>query len=73
MSLPEIMVDAATREYDDEQFWEWIESGIDAGWIASPDCMTHNAVPMRAAEEDEFDDGFDPCIIVARVWKDGNE
>ena len=57
------------QEYDDERFEEWLRTGVEAGWIAYPDCQTHNPTPMTEAEDQEFEDGFDPCIIVARVWK----
>lgn len=73
MSLPEVTVDAAAREFEDLCFWDWLDTGIAAGWIARPDCQTHNGVPLRAAEEQEFEDGYDPCIIVMRLWKDGHE
>ena len=73
MTLPEVMVDDASREFEDMCFRDWLHTGVTAGWIAMPDCMTHNAVPMRTPEEEEFEDGFDPCIIVMRLWKDGYE
>jgi hypothetical protein len=63
---------AATLDYiEQEMFAEWIEHGVKAGWIAEPNCMTHNPVPLRPREETEFEDGYDPCIIAIRVWRDG--
>lgn len=62
-------IEAELRE--DEEFARWLEEGMRRRWIAAPDCSTHNGIPMREGEEQDFDDGGDPCIIVARVWRDG--
>lgn len=49
---------------------EWFDIGIAAGWISVPVCETHEVVPMSKWEAEEFDDGYDPCIVVARVYTD---
>lgn len=56
-----------------DKYLDWLHYGIKAGWIAKPECETHEGVPMRDWEVAEFDEGNDPCILVARVWMDGYE
>lgn len=56
---------------EDEMFLDWIRVGVAAGWISEPDCETHHGTPMRDWEEYAFDLGRDPCIVVARIWRDG--
>ena len=58
---------------DFENYLDWLKFGIDAGWIARPECSTHESLPLRDWEAQEFEDGYDPCILAARVWMDGNE
>lgn len=70
---PDITYEDIAREYEDEQFLAWIDRGLAAGWISDPVCETHNGVPMREWEESEFEEGFDPCIAVIRLWHDGME
>lgn len=70
---PEISFEDVAREYEDEQFLAWVDQGLSAGWLSEPVCMTHDTVPLRPWEEDEFDEGLDPCVLVARVWRDGLE
>jgi hypothetical protein len=68
---PEIDPAQIAEDYEQQQFEEWLQRGLDAKWIAMPDCATHNATPLRAWEEHQFEEGYDPCIIVARLWRDG--
>lgn len=69
MSHPEITEEAIAAEYDEQQFLDWWEAGIKAGWVSDGVCMTHNSVPMTAEEEAEFEDGYDPCIGIIRIWR----
>jgi len=57
--------------YEQEQFEDWLKVGIEAKWISVPDCTTHNGFPMRDWEEDQFEQGYDPCIVATRIWRDG--
>lgn len=69
----EITPEAIAYEYEIQQFLDWVDAGIDAGWVSPAGCMTHNALPLREWEEESIEDGNDPCILVMRVWKDGYE
>ncbi len=47
---------------------EWIMYGMERGWIGPRVCATHDGLPMTEEEESEFDEGYDPCIPVYRIY-----
>lgn len=49
---------------------EWIELGVKNKFCSKPICNTHEGPPMSEEELNEFDEGFDPCIHVIRVYSD---
>ena len=53
---------------DDIEFTEWMEFGASKGWVSLPLCETHTGLPLMPEEEEEFDEGSDPCIVAIRVW-----
>lgn len=48
-------------------YTEWIKLGIDNGWCTSTVCYTHDGVPMTEDEEQQFEQGDDPCIHISRM------
>lgn len=55
-------------------FDEWVKNGLDMGFIGPPVCSTHDGLPMSEDEENEFNEGFDPCINVVRLyWDSGHK
>lgn len=52
-------------------FDDWLSQGIDKKWISEPVCDTHDGIPMRGWEAEEWDAGNDPCVVVVRIWEDG--
>ncbi|MFZ9715859.1 MAG: hypothetical protein ACO3CH_00180 [Ilumatobacteraceae bacterium] len=52
-------------------FDEWIAIGISKGWCGPPVCYTHDGLPTTAAEDEEFEDGSDPCMHIIRLYEDG--
>ncbi len=47
---------------------DWINDGIDNGWISEPFCYTHDGDPyMTEEEEQEWEDGGDPCCPVLKI------
>lgn len=50
---------------------EWLELGIEKGWVSSPFCGTHDTSPMTAEEEQQWEDGSDPCSGHVRIWPEG--
>jgi len=53
----------------DPTFDEWLLVGIGKGWVSPVVCQTHDGVPMMPEEEEAWEDGWDPCIPVLRVWE----
>lgn len=49
-------------------FPEWLAMGVNAGWISQGVCAMHEGLPMTDEEEQEFEDGGDPCQPALRVW-----
>ena len=58
---------------DPKLFLQWMNLGIDAGWIAPSVCTIHEGIFLRDWEQEEFDDGGDPCIVAFRLLYDGFE
>lgn len=47
---------------------EWLRHGIDAGYCTNPSCNTHDGPEMTEDELEQFDDGYDPCVHIVRLW-----
>ena len=51
-----------------EEVWEWLQIGIDKGWVTEPFCNTHDGDPyMSEEEQQEWEDGGDPCLPVIKI------
>ena len=48
-------------------FAEWLTVGIDNGWATKPICATHEGVPTTEAEDNQWEEGEDPCAHVIRL------
>jgi hypothetical protein len=49
----------------------WLAYGMKQGWVSSPVCAMHDAIPAREWEHMEVEAGLDPCLMVLRLWEDG--
>jgi hypothetical protein len=49
-------------------FHEWLALGVSKGWVSDQQCGTHEGIPSTTEEEQEWEDGGDPCQVVLRVW-----
>jgi hypothetical protein len=57
-----------TRDDVIDEVWEWLQIGIDKGWVTEPFCNTHDGDPyMTEEEEKEWEEGGDPCAPVIKV------
>ncbi|CAB4242248.1 hypothetical protein UFOVP222_72 [uncultured Caudovirales phage] len=46
---------------------EWLQKGIEKGWVSEGFCYTHDGDPyLTAEEEQEWEDGGDPCAPVIK-------
>lgn len=52
---------------------EWYDYGLAQGYIGPSVCSTHDGIPSTAEEDEEFDEGHDPCIFVIRMYADPDE
>jgi hypothetical protein len=54
--------------FDKDEVWEWLQIGIDKGWISEPFCYTHDGDPyMTEEEQQEWEEGGDPCSPVLKI------
>lgn len=51
-------------------FEEWLAYGLGKSWVGAPVCVTHDGLPMTASEEEDLDDGGDPCVHGLRLYDD---
>jgi hypothetical protein len=51
-------------------FEEWLEYGMAHGFCTAASCYTHDGFEFTTEEDNEFDQGFDPCVAVVRLWAD---
>jgi hypothetical protein len=49
---------------------EWLAYGQQRGWCSPTACSTHDGVPATDDEDAEFEEGYDPCIHVVRLYAD---
>jgi len=49
-------------------FGEWLDYGMEQGWISQPFCETHDGGPITNEEAEEFDEGGDPCLVHVRLY-----
>lgn len=50
------------------EFYEWVQAGIDNGWVTPPFCHTHDGDPyMTEYEEKAWENGEDPCMSVFKI------
>lgn len=52
---------------DFKEIYEWVEYGIEKGWVHPSFCCTHDGDPyMTEEEEKEWEEGGDPCAHVLK-------
>ena len=48
-------------------FDEWLAYGVANGFCTPQFCWTHDGMPMSESEQDEWEDGGDPCAHGVRL------
>jgi len=51
-------------------YFDWRDIGINNGWISEPFCDTHDAKFLTDEEEQAWENGEDPCMMVFRIYED---
>jgi len=54
---------------NDTSFDTWLQIGYSKNWVGPPVCSTHDGVPMSLDEDNEFNEGSDPCIHIMRLYE----
>ena len=54
---------------DREAFFAALVEAQEKGWVSPLACATHDGVPHTEEEEEEWEEGFDPCAPVFRIWE----
>ena len=52
---------------DHLEFEIWLKSGYDRGWISHVFCNTHDGPPISDEEEQDWNEGGDPCSFHVKV------
>ena len=49
---------------------DWLDLGIEKGWISFPYCATHDGFAFITDEEaKEWEEGGDPCHVVVSYYE----
>lgn len=59
---------STTPPLDFPTFVAWLNFGVSEGWVSEISCATHAGIPTTTAEDEEEEEGYDPCLFVLRVW-----
>lgn len=51
-------------------FDDWMRIGIERGWCGPAVCYTHDGLPTTESDDEEWDNGGDPCIHIIRLYED---
>ena len=49
--------------------YEWLKLGWEKGWCGPSLCLPHDGFPLSADEEQEYDEGGDPCMHFVRLYE----
>ncbi len=50
-------------------FDEWLQYGIAQGWASKTVCSTHDGLPFTDEEEEQWEQGLDPCVHAIRLFE----
>lgn len=50
-------------------FEEWLHTGVTSGYCGPIVCFTHDGLPLTEAEEEAWDEGYDPCVWIIRPYE----
>lgn len=58
---------ARERDQEIDDLLSWLRAGIENNYCTNIVCETHDSVPRTDEEENEFEEGGDPCCFVVRI------
>lgn len=50
--------------------FEWLELGMKNKWCTDVVCYSHDPIELTEEEQDAFDEGYDDCIPIVRLWQE---
>jgi hypothetical protein len=53
-----------------KQFDEWLQEGLTNGFCGPAICYPHDGLPLTEEEDQEYENGGDPCIHILRLYED---
>ena len=57
-----------TKPEEAQAFEEWVAAGVVNGWCSQMTCSTHEGTPSTDEETKAWEEGYDPCEFVLRLW-----
>ena len=52
------------------EYNEWLEHGVENGWLSIPVCYFHDILPLTEEEETEIEESGETCLPVSRFYED---
>lgn len=56
-------------DYTNISFDIWLEIGLRQNFVGPAVCSTHDGVPTSPEEDEEFEEGGDPCMHILRLYE----
>lgn len=53
--------------------YDWVKLGEEKGFCSPPKCATHDGIPHVGDEEQEWEEGGDPCQPIVRLLHPGEQ
>jgi hypothetical protein len=54
----------------EKSFDEWLQEGISHGFCGPAICYPHDGIPSTELEDEQYDEGGDPCMHILRLYED---
>lgn len=54
----------------EKTFDEWLQEGLSLGFCGPAVCLPHDGLPLTIEEDQDFDNGGDPCVHILRLYED---
>ncbi|AXH46840.1 hypothetical protein I5G67_gp002 [Mycobacterium phage Aminay] len=51
---------------------DWLRYGYGQGYCSPPVCELHDGIGTTASEDNDLEDGGEPCISVVRIYPDAD-
>lgn len=64
--------DEECKPFKFDDIIDWIEYGQAQGWISPIHCATHDGVPYSVDGAQQWEEGYDPCEPIVRLWQEGD-